>query len=200
VKARGVKFTSTLSVVESFSRRRLQNLAFLDSPLIRDTAPVSFLADLRATTPRYLQGRGRPQNLERFKQRSANTKILYDAGLLIAAGTDAPYPGVFQGEGLHHELELLVEAGLSPLAAISLATRNAAQFIGAEKEWGTLEPGRRADLLVIDGRPDLRIQDTRNIVAVIQRGQALDRTKLKLDPAADPGFLPTVAIRTEGGR
>jgi imidazolonepropionase-like amidohydrolase len=200
MKARGVKFTSTLSVVESFSRRRLENLAFLDSPLIRDTMPASFLAGLRAATPRYLQGRGRPQNLERLKQRSANTKILYDAGLLIAAGTDAAYPGVFHGEGLHHELELLVEAGLTPLAAISSATHNAAQFIGAEKEWGTLEPGRRADLLVIHGRPDQRIQDTRNIVAVIQRGQTLDRTKLKLNPAADPGFLPTVAIKTEGGR
>jgi imidazolonepropionase-like amidohydrolase len=200
MKDRGVKFTSTLSVVESFSKRRLENLAFLDSPLIRDTIPVTFLADLRAATPRYLQGPGRSQNLGRFKQRSANAKVLYDAGLLIAAGTDAPYPGVFQGEALHHELELLVEAGLTPLAAISSATHNAAQFIGAEKEWGTLEPGRRADLLVIDGRPDQRIRDTRNIVAVIQRGQTLDRAKLKLNPATDPRFLPAVAIKTEGGR
>ena len=76
----------------------------------------------------------------------------------MIAGTDAPYPGDFQGEGIHHELELLVESGLTPIDAISSATRNASQLMKASNDWGTLESGRLADLLVINGRPDQNIQ------------------------------------------
>jgi imidazolonepropionase-like amidohydrolase len=136
------------------------------------------------------------RSLTRFQQRVANTKILFDAGLLIAAGTDAPYPGVFQGEGLHHELELLVEAGLKPLDAITAATRNAARFVSAENEWGTLAAGKRADILVINGRPDRNIKETRNIELVMQRGRILDRDRLKLNPRADPDYQPAATVRS----
>jgi hypothetical protein len=68
------------------------------------------------------------------------------------------------------------ETGLQNCSRSNPEPATPPQFIGADKEWGTLDPGRRADLLVIDGRPDQSIQDTRNIVAVIQRGQTLDRT------------------------
>jgi len=80
---------------------------------------------------------------------------------------------------------LLVEAGLRPLDALTLATRNAAKIIGAEAEWGTLEAGKLANILIINGRPDQRITDTRNIESVILRGTALDREKLRLK--TDPG-------------
>jgi imidazolonepropionase-like amidohydrolase len=197
MKQRGVKFTSTLSVVESHSKRRLADLSFLESPLITDTTPPSFIADLRSEAARELDERGRAAaatNLARFKQRQMNAKTMFDAGFLIAAGTDAPYPGVFQGEGLHHELELLVEAGLRPLDAITMATRNAARFVSAE-DWGTLEAGKQANILVINGRPDQKIRDTRNIELVMQRGKIIDREKLKLNPKTDPGFRPTAQVR-----
>jgi imidazolonepropionase-like amidohydrolase len=135
------------------------------------------------------------QNLARFKQRVANTKILFDAGILIAAGTDAAYPGLFHGEGLHHELELLVEAGLTPLEAITAATRNAARFVSAENEWGTLAPGKRADILVVNGRPDRDIRDTRKIELLMQRGKIVDRDKLKLSPS-DADFQPASTVRS----
>ena len=80
----------------------------------------------------------------------------------MIAGTDAPYPGDFQGEGIHHELELLVESGLTPIDAISSATRNASPLMKASNDWGTLESGRLADLLVINGSPDQNIQETHN--------------------------------------
>jgi hypothetical protein len=83
-------------------------------------------------------------------------------GVPMIAGTDAPYPGDFQGEGIHHELELLVESGLTPIDAISSATRNASPFMKASNDWGTLESGRPADLLVINGRPDQNIQGSGN--------------------------------------
>jgi imidazolonepropionase-like amidohydrolase len=199
LKQREVRFTSTLTVVESFSHRRLSDLSFTESPLVRDTVSPAFVAELRKMAGQEKSERTRTaeeRNLARFKDRLANAKKLFDAGILIAAGTDAPYPGVFQGEGLHHELELLVEAGLKPLEAIAAATRNAAQFVSAEKEWGTLAAGKLADILVVSGRPDRRIQDTRNIEIVMQRGKILDRSKLKLDPATDPGFQPTAPVRS----
>ena len=113
--------------------------------------------------------------------------------ILLVAGTDAPYPGVAQGEGIHRELELLVEAGLSPLEAITSATRNAAILIGAE-DWGTITPGSVADLLVVDGRPDQDIRRTRDIHMVMQGGRILDRDALKFDPDTDPGFTVGAAV------
>ena len=197
MKQRGVRFTSTLSVVESYSGRRLADLSFLESPLIKDTVPASFIEALRTKAGQQLDERGRAaaaSNLARFKQRAANAKAMFDNGFLIAAGTDAPYPGVFQGEGLHHELELLVEAGLRPMNAITMATRNAAQFIGAS-DWGTLEPGKQANILVINGRPDQKISDTRNIELVMKGGKIIDREKLKLNPRTDPGFQPAAPVK-----
>jgi imidazolonepropionase-like amidohydrolase len=199
MKQRGVMFTSSLAVIESFSRRRLTDLAFLEHPLIRDTTPLNFLSDLRAEARRELGllPPGHDSPLERFKQRSINAKTIFDTGFVMAAGTDAPYPGAFLGESIHRELELLVEAGLRPLDAIMVATRNGAQLIGASKEWGTLEPGKLANLLVINGRPDQKIQESRNIEVVMQLGKILDREKLKLNPETDPGFRPVSQVSLE---
>ncbi len=117
-----------------------------------------------------------------------NVKRLSDAGVPVVAGTDAPYPGVFQGEGIHRELELLVEAGLTPLQAITAATHDAARLMGADAEWGAIVPGMAADLLVVRGNPAEDIGATRDIVAVIQRGVVLDRSQLVFSAQDDPGF------------
>ena len=117
-----------------------------------------------------------------------NTKRLFEAGILLSAGTDAPYPGVFMGEGIHRELELLVEAGLTPLEAITVATKNAALLMEDAEEWGTLAQGKLANVLVVDGRPDKAISQTRNVDIVILQGKILDRKQLKFDEKKDPGF------------
>ena len=105
----------------------------------------------------------------------------------MIAGTDAPYPGDFQGEGIHRELELPVESGLTPIDAISSATRNASRLM-KDNNWGTLESGRLADLLVINGRLDQNIRETHNVEMVVKEGVILDREQLKFNPARDPGF------------
>src|SRR5262249_31819968 len=99
------------------------------------------------------------------------------------------YPGDMQGEGLHRELELLVQSGLTPMDAITVATRNAARFIGAT-DWGTIEVGKLANLIVVDGRPDKNISDTRKIVEGMQRGRKIDRESLKIAHQNDPGYEP----------
>jgi Amidohydrolase family len=185
-------FISTIIVHESQTRARLKDLTFLEDPLVRDTTPPSFLAGLRGEAARKLSEAETAQakRWETLQQNAmANAKALLDAGVLLAAGTDAPYPGDMQGEGLHHELELLVAAGLTPMDAITVATRNAARLIGAS-DWGTIEAGKFADLIVVDGRPDRNISDTRKIVEVMQRGRRIDRESLKIVHQNDPGYEP----------
>ncbi len=196
ISERGIKFITTLAVKESFAMYRLHDLSFLDQPLIADTSPANFDAALRQYATRTLTESDQAQ-VKRFQHSlavaQASVPVLKKAGVTMVAGTDAPYPGVMLGEGLHRELELLVEAGLTPLEAISAATRNAAGLMGAD-DWGTLEAGKRADLIVVTGRPDRHIGDTRNIQVVMQKGHILDRKALKLDPKTDPGFSAGIAL------
>jgi imidazolonepropionase-like amidohydrolase len=95
---------------------------------------------------------------------------------------------VFQGEALHRELELLVAAGLTPLQAIRLATFNAARIMHAEEEWGSLQAGRAANVVIVGGNPAEHISDTRKVETVILNGRILDRASLKFDVKRDLGF------------
>jgi imidazolonepropionase-like amidohydrolase len=79
---------------------------------------------------------------------------------------------------MHFELELLVEAGLSPMEALVSATRRAAELIGKEDEFGTLEPGKRADLLVLGSDPLRDIRNTRTLELVIRSGEVIDRARI----------------------
>jgi imidazolonepropionase-like amidohydrolase len=193
-RAKQVAFITTLSVFESLSGSRFRNLDFLRDPLIANTNSPSNLDELLevARRPRTeADDSKRKLFLTRLQAAKGNAKKLWGSGPLVVAGTDSPGLGTFYGEGLHHELELLVEAGLTPVEAISAATRNAAQLMNAIGEWGTIEPGRRADLLVINGQPDSRIQDTRKVEIVMKQGVLLNREQLKFDPMRDSALSPT---------
>jgi len=97
-------------------------------------------------------------------------KKLHDAGGNIAAGTDSGTPGVVIGKGLHKELELMVEAGMSPMEAIMAGTRNAADNLGKGNELGTIEKGKLADMIVVSGNPLEVIEKTRDIKMVVKDG------------------------------
>jgi imidazolonepropionase-like amidohydrolase len=93
------------------------------------------------------------------------------AGVRIGAGTSSD---VF-GPSMHRELELLVEAGLSPAAALVAATRDGARALRAERDLGTIEPGKLADLALVAGRPWERITDMRAVRIVVQSGRVVAR-------------------------
>src|SRR6266576_2438807 len=159
------------------------DVKYLDEPLIADTTPPWFLTELRAEATRNLSDAEKndvQKSAAGFDEMKRNVKKLLDAGVLLAAGTDAPYPGVFQGEAIHHELELLVAAGMTPLQAIRTATSNAARVMHAEEEWGSLQTGRAANVLIVAGNPAERINDTRQVETVILNGKILDRASLRL--------------------
>ena len=99
----------------------------------------------------------------------ANLKRLHDAGIPYGFGTDAGPPGRFPGFAEHWELQLMVDAGLTPQQVITAATSRSAEFLGA-RDLGTLQPGKWADLLVLDANPLENIRNSRTIRAVYVAG------------------------------
>ena len=99
---------------------------------------------------------------------------LHTAGVPILASTDAPNPGTLHGASIHDELELLVRAGLTPAQALAAATSIPARVF-ALADRGRIEPGKRADLLLVRGDPTRDITATRAIVGVWKQGVRLDR-------------------------
>ena len=100
--------------------------------------------------------------------------VIRAAGVPILAGTVAPNPGTTYGASLHGELELYVEAGFTPIQALVAATSApAAAFHIPDR--GRIALGLRADLLLVSGHPDENILATRNIVAVYNAGNEVDR-------------------------
>lgn len=118
----GIHWQTTLAVKESFAFRRLDDLSFLNLPLILDTSPPAFLHQLRAYAHSLRNAETLARRIDGFEVGMAEAGRLHGAGIMLVAGKDAPHPGAMLGEGLHRELELLVEAGVTPLETIRTAT------------------------------------------------------------------------------
>jgi Amidohydrolase family len=103
--------------------------------------------------------------------------LMFRAGVPLMAGTDAMNPFCFPGFSLHDELALLVESGLTPLAAVQASTLNPSVFLG-RSDIGTIAPGKRADLVLLDADPLADIHNTTRIRAVWLRGEYFNRGAL----------------------
>jgi imidazolonepropionase-like amidohydrolase len=116
-----------------------------------------------------------PKNRAALAMGLRNVKTLHDAGILIGFGTDSgAMPLRLPGWAEHRELQLLVEAGLTPAQAIVCATRNAAEVLGDAKNRGTLEPGKRADFLILSANPLADIRNTTHLAAIYHSGQRIE--------------------------
>lgn len=118
-------------------------------------------------------------NNKAFATALQNVKKVYDAGIPVAFGTDSG--AMFlraQGFSEHLELQLLVEAGLSPLQAITIATKNAAKVIGIDKNYGTLQAGKVADFIILNADPSVNIKNTEQINAVYKAGKEVSKGPL----------------------
>lgn len=102
-------------------------------------------------------------------------KVFKAAGVPIVAGTDSGLSGVVAGFSLHDEIALLAEAGLTPEEALAAATRLPAKWLGIDGEVGTVEAGKRADLILLDANPLSDVKNTRNISGVFVNGRWLSR-------------------------
>ena len=114
-----------------------------------------------------------------------SVRRFHAAGVTILAGTDAPNPSTAHGPSIHEELELLVRGGLSPSEALSAATVGPADFFGATDR-GRIAPGKRPDLVLLDGDPVRDIKATRRIAAVWKNGYPVDRMRMPAPPSPPP--------------
>ena len=101
-------------------------------------------------------------------------RIFHERGVLLTTGTDLLNPWMTPGVTLHREMELLVSSGIPPLEVLSIATRNGAIALGVENETGTVEAGKRADLVVLNADPTISISNTRDIEYVFLAGKLYD--------------------------
>jgi hypothetical protein len=151
--------------------------------VLSDTASMRFIPEALRREWEGLAGPGvgdtlRPLLRPTMRPRLENVKQLNAAGVLILAGTDLGNPLLVPGVSLHQELELLVEAGLTPLEALRSATLNPARFLAATDSLGTIESGKLADLVLIEANPLENIANTRKIAAVVLDGRYFDRRAL----------------------
>lgn len=100
------------------------------------------------------------------------------AGVGLLAGTDTSNAYCMPGFSLHDELGFMVQAGLTPMQALQTATKNPARFVGREKDLGTVEKGKLADLVLLDANPLDDIANTKKIESVIYGGTLYSRTQL----------------------
>jgi imidazolonepropionase-like amidohydrolase len=100
----------------------------------------------------------------------ANAKRVQDAGITLAAGTDAGNPGTLHGPSFYRELALLAASGLSPMEVLAAATRNAARAMGREAELGTVEPGKAADLVALGADPLADVRNYQRVKWVMKAG------------------------------
>jgi len=105
-------------------------------------------------------------------------KAFTAAGIPVLTGTDAPVPGVAPGFALHDEFEALAKCGMSNAQILESTTRRAAEWLGTLPDRGTVEAGKRADLVILDADPLENISNTRRITAVIAGGHYLARADL----------------------
>ncbi|MGH7517909.1 MAG: amidohydrolase family protein [Gemmatimonadales bacterium] len=133
--------------------------------------------------------------------RNRLVKAIADSGGKLLAGSDTPEWFHVYGWALHRELASFVAAGLTPYQALEAATRNAAEFLGGSAEWGTIETGKRADLVLLSANPLEQITNTERIEAVSLGGRWLPKAELDrmIRRASDRlGGAPPDSLRAPG--
>jgi imidazolonepropionase-like amidohydrolase len=177
----GIPMVPTIAVFESYAL--LGQEARRPSRLERETVSAEILSAFDRV-PDGAQPASLNPYLENLRRQRAawrdNVRRLRAAGVTILAGSD-PQMGVFPGAGLHRELRLLTETGMTPAEAIRAATLDPARFLahGGDPEFGVIAEGKRADLLLVEGDPTIDVRALSDIRAVIKDGMVLERIPLR---------------------
>jgi hypothetical protein len=181
-----VAVTSTLAIFETFTPNR--------PPLKQeDGAKREMAADAWsdfATTRAEIAERGEssiwPVLLK--KEMQFERSFVKAGGLLLAGCDPTGYGGVLPGFGDQRGLELLVEAGFTPVEAIHIATQNGAIYLGQQESIGSVAAGHDADLIVVDGNPAEKIDDVEKVETVFKDGVGYDPGKLRASVAGMMGI------------
>jgi imidazolonepropionase-like amidohydrolase len=170
--AHHVAVTSTLAILETFDPNR--------PPMARENVALATLSTDAARS--YLATRARVADRSRASEMQYEAKFeraFVAAGGLLMAGCDPTgYGGVVPGFGDQRNIELLVEAGFTPVEAIRIASLNGAIYMGKDKEIGSIAPGKAADLVVLGGNPAEKIENIEKVETVFKDGVGYDPQKL----------------------
>ena len=178
--AKNVAITSTLPVFEAGSAPLSQSGIGAASALLNPRVLNVMSTDARV---RYLQARARVSSQGDFvallKKAMEFERAFVQAGGLLIAGLDPTgNGGIVAGFGDLREVELLVEAGFTPVEAIKIATLNGAKFLGEDARIGSIAPGKQADLMIVKGNPATTISDIEKVEIVFKDGVGYDSEKL----------------------
>jgi hypothetical protein len=181
-----VAVTSTLAIFESFTPNR--------PPMEQEMAPKSAMATEAwsdfATTRAEIAEHGDSSNWPALlkKEMQFERSFVKAGGLLLAGCDPTGYGGILPGFGDERGMELLVEAGFTPVEAIHIATQNGAIYLGQQDHVGTVAEGRAADLVVVDGNPAAKIGDVEKVETVFKDGVGYDPAKLRASVAGMVGI------------
>jgi imidazolonepropionase-like amidohydrolase/ABC-type polysaccharide/polyol phosphate export permease len=177
----GTFYDPTLSVGEAFKDIAAGKTDSLKRSLVQQAAPPELLRD----TESFLSSSQSEQLRKEISKSSIDMQIAIDNlkrahahGVPLVTGTDAGNLLVIHGPTVQQELELWMQAGISPAEALQAATNNAARLLNATDHIGSIAPGKDADLLIVDGNPLEDITATERISLVVFKGERLDRSEL----------------------
>jgi imidazolonepropionase-like amidohydrolase/ABC-type multidrug transport system permease subunit len=179
--ANGVTYDPTLSVAQAQIDLEAGKLDALDRSLVQQAVPPSLLRDTRKffTSP---AGQKQEQHMKGYPIDMAvardNLLRAWKAGVTLVTGSDAGNPLVFHGPTVQRELELWVQAGIPAAVALRAGTLNAAKLLRRDAEFGSIQAGKDANLLIVNGNPLEDIRATENISNVIFRGEMINRSGL----------------------
>jgi len=178
--AKNVAVTSTLPVFEAGGAPLTQNGIGAASALLNPRMLNVMSTDARV---RYLQARARVASQGDYvallrKAMDFERAFVKAGGLLIAGLDPTGNGGIVAGFGDLREVELLVEAGFTPVEAIQIATLNGAKFLGEDSRIGSIAPGKQADLMIVKGNPATTISDIEKVEIVFKDGVGYDSEKL----------------------
>jgi imidazolonepropionase-like amidohydrolase len=166
---------STLTIGEGYSRL-VEHPEFLDTPIYRDTWEPDRIARMKTETREAYAARAWTTWMKVMTPvAQENLRQIAAGGGVIALGSDQS-----AGAQSHRELELMVAGGIPALEAIRIGTLNAAVFLGRERDMGSIEEGKLADLVLLNADPVANISNAQHIASVIKGGVVIDRSTLSL--------------------
>jgi imidazolonepropionase-like amidohydrolase len=178
-RAAGVWNVPTQSLLEHLAGPEDAD-ALARRPEMRYMPPQTVAQWVKAKRDFQQQPTATPENNRRFiDTRRKLIKALHDAGAGLLLGSDAPQIFNVPGFAIHHELQMLVASGLTPYQALATGTRNVATYFGTEKESGTVETGKVADLILLDANPLTDVGNVQRRAGVMVRGRWLPESEIQ---------------------
>ena len=173
--AKGVPMVTTLTIGENYARL-VEQPEYLDQPIYQATIDPDEIEKLRTETRAEYEARPWTWWMKVMTDiAKENVRMVHAAGGVLVAGSDQT-----SGPAGHRELELLQDAGIAPADIVRIATLNGAVFLGMQHKFGSIEPGKYADMVLLDANPAEDINNAKAIVEVIKGGRVIDRSALSL--------------------